>query len=226
MIKNSIKIKKQIINVFNFRRAIKEFDSRKKISKQDFNIILEAARLSPSSFGFEPWKLLILQNTNLREKIRPVCWGAQKQLPTASHFVVLLARVGEDMRYDAEYIRKTMNELHKSTPEVIATRTEKLKNFEENDFALSNNRLLFDWACMQTYIALGNMMTSAAFLGIDSCPIEGFNREQLEKILEESENLDREHFGVACMVAFGFRSQEPTKHNTRRSIDEITKWIV
>lgn len=69
--------KEEILNAFRFRHACKEFDSSKKISEDDFNFILETGRLSPSSFGFEPWKFLVLQNEAIREKLREVTWGAQ-----------------------------------------------------------------------------------------------------------------------------------------------------
>ncbi len=218
-------IKQQILAAFNFRHACKEFDASRKISDEDFNVILEAARLSPSSFGFEPWKFLVLQNMELREKIRPVCWGAQKQLPTASHYIILLTRKATDMRYDSTYIKTIMEDLQKSPPEVIKTRTQRTKNFQENDFRLTDERLLFDWACTQTYIALGDIMTAAALLGIDSCPIEGFNRENLETILTEEKILDKEHFGVACMAAFGYRLADPKRAKTRRSLNEVEEWI-
>jgi nitroreductase len=84
---------------------------------------------------------------------------------------------------------------------------------------------LFDWACTQTYIPLANMLTVTALLGIDSFPIEGFNRESLEKILAEEKVLDKEHFGVACMAAFGYRLADPKRAKTRRSLNEVEKWI-
>ncbi|MDP4098288.1 NAD(P)H-dependent oxidoreductase [Paenibacillus sp. P96] len=76
---------------FEFRHATKEFDPTKKISAEDFNVILETARLSPSSVGLEPWKFVVVQNPDLREKLRTVSWGAQGQMPTASHVVLILA---------------------------------------------------------------------------------------------------------------------------------------
>lgn len=218
-------INEQILSALNFRHACKEFNPDKKISEQDFKVILEAARLSPSSFGFEPWKFIVLQNPALREKIRPVCWGAQKQLPTASHFVIILSRTGADMSYDSEYIKSTMAEVQKSPPEVIETRIDRLKKFQQMDFNLNNETSLSDWASKQAYIALSNMMTTAALLKIDSCPIEGFNKQQLEQILVEEKILDKQHFGVACLVAFGYRSGPPKKPRTRRPLDKIIDWI-
>ncbi|MBN4863246.1 NAD(P)H-dependent oxidoreductase, partial [Staphylococcus sp. EG-SA-32] len=81
-----------IIDAFHFRHATKEFDPTKKISDEDFNTILETGRLSPSSLGLEPWHFVVVQNKELREKLKAYSWGAQKQLDTASHFVLIFAR--------------------------------------------------------------------------------------------------------------------------------------
>lgn len=217
-------IKKQILEALNFRHACKEFNSDKKIADEDFNLILEAAHLSPSSFGLEPWKFIILQNQKLRAKILPVCWGAQKQLPTASHFVIILARKAVDMKAGSEYLKRFMNEVQHSSQETIEKRMTRLHEFQEKDFKLKNDDALFDWACKQTYIVLANMITVASFISIDSCPIEGFNREQLEKILSSEKILDNKHFGVSCMVAFGYRKNESSP-KTRQTMDKITEWI-
>ena len=81
-----------IVDAFHFRHATKEFDPAKKISDEDFNTILETGRLSPSSLGLEPWHFVVVQNKELREKLKAYSWGAQKQLDTASHFVLIFAR--------------------------------------------------------------------------------------------------------------------------------------
>lgn len=217
--------KEQLLAAFNFRFACKEFDPARKIPRENFTAILEAGRLSPSSFGFEPWEFIVVQNMATREKIRAVSWGAQKQLPTASHFIVLLARKAADLRTDADYLKSIMSEVQKDPADVVERRLVRVKSFQENDFHLDNDRAFFDWACKQTYIALGNMMTAAAFIGIDSCPIEGFNREKLETILSKEKILDSRHFGVACMVAFGYRLDEPTEEKTRRPTGDVIRWI-
>ncbi|MEJ7185507.1 nitroreductase family protein, partial [Staphylococcus epidermidis] len=72
-----------------------------------------------------------------------------------------------------------------------------------------NERTLYDWASKQTYIALGNMMTTAALLGVDSCPMEGFDLDKVTEILSEEGILDTEHFGISVMVGFGYRAEEP-----------------
>lgn len=217
--------KEEILKAYNFRHACKEFDVNKKISKEDFDFILETGRLSPSSFGFEPWKFLVVQNEELREKIKSVSWGARTKFPGASHFVVILSRKKGDMIYNSQYISNIMTKVQYIPEDIAVDRKKSYEGFQKDDFKLlENDRAIFDWASKQTYIALGNMMTAAAQIGIDSCPIEGFNREKLEKVLEKEEVLDRNKFGVSVMVAFGYRKANP-RAKTRQSIDEIVEWI-
>jgi len=217
---------KKIIEAFYFRHACKVFDTQKKINEDDFSTILETGRLSPSSFGFEPWKFLVVQNRELREKLKFVTWGAQNTLPTASHFVVILARKQKSIRYDSDYITHMMYDVHHIPEAQAEQRRSFYKTFQEEDFKLlESERATFDWAGKQTYIALGNMMTAAAMLGIDSCPIEGFKAEELEKLMAEMFGIDTEEFGVAVMVAFGYRvNEQPVK--TRQSMEEMTQWYM
>ncbi|WP_459480032.1 NAD(P)H-dependent oxidoreductase [Clostridium saccharoperbutylacetonicum] len=215
----------QIIDAFQFRHACKKFDSTKVIPTEDFNTILEAGRLSPSSFGFEPWRFLIIQDSKLRKKLFPVSWGAQNSLDGASHFVIILARKKIDTLYSSEYITNIMSEVQKLSNEIADGKRAAFEKFQKNDFnLLETDRALYDWASKQTYIALANMLTTAAFLGIDSCPIEGFNINEVEKILQEEGILDAEHFGVSVMAGFGYRVQEPYP-KTRQTLDNIVQWI-
>lgn len=217
-------IKKQILDAFMFRNACKEFDPTKTISNEDFNFILETARLSPSSFGFEPWEFLVLQNKSIREKIKPFCSGAQLQLPTASHFVIILARA--DMQYDSDYVMRIMKEVEHLPEEIVKMKYDFFKNFEENDYKLfESERAMTDWAKKQVYIPLANMMTSAAMIKIDSCPIEGFVPDKIQEILAQEGLIDPNKLKVACMVAFGYRAAEPMFPKTRQSLDDIVKWV-
>ncbi len=217
-------LRKQILDAFNFRHACKSFNAEKKIAEEDFSFILESARLSPSSFGFEPWKFLVIQNPVLREKIKPVCWGAQGQLSTASHFVIILARKESGMHYGSPYIQDHMRTVSHLPDDVIKMKGDFYRDFQTSDFKLTESpRAMFDWSCKQTYIALGNMMSVAAQIGIDSCPMEGFDREKLEPILVEEGLLDTTEFGVSVMVAFGYREHAPYP-KTRHSEEAVIEW--
>lgn len=215
----------KFIEAMKFRHATKEFDSSKKISEKDFNTILEYGILSPSSFGFEPWKFIVIQNEELRAKLKEFTWGAQGTLPTASHFVIVLARKVNGMKYDSKYIKHMMEdvkELPKDVQEVYSGFYEK---FQKEDFnLLQSDRTMFDWASKQTYIAIANMMTGAAYMGIDSCPTEGFDATLTEKFLEEELGIDTNEFGASVMLPFGYRKDEPKREKVRQSVDTVSTW--
>ena len=218
--------KEEILKAYYFRHACKEFDVNKKISDEDFHFILETGRLSPSSFGFEPWKFVVIQNQELRNKLLPVAWGAQKQLPTASHFIVILARKKEEMLYNSSYISNFMENIQQLPEEVVTMKRGFYKEFQESDFQLlESERAMFDWASKQTYIALGNMMTAAAQIGIDSCPIEGFHQEKVTAILKEEGIISDDAFGISVLAAFGYRAEEAKHNKTRQTMDKVVEWI-
>lgn len=218
--------KQAIIDAFQFRHACKEFDATRTISADDFEFILETARLSPSSFGLEPWKFLVLQNRALREKMLPYVWGGQKQLPTASHVIVTLIRKTEFMRYDSDYVQDFMRQVQKFPEDAAVARSAILQKFQQHDFALlDSERAMTDWGGKQTYIALGNMMTAAAMIGIDSCPIEGFERDSLEQLMADEINVDLNAWGLSYLVAFGYRKGAPARTKTRQERDAVVQWF-
>ncbi|MFC1885281.1 nitroreductase family protein [Thermodesulfobacteriota bacterium] len=115
--------------------------------------------------------------------------------------------------------------VQKLSEDVIKVKNSFYENFQKNDFKLlDNERSLFEWACRQSYIALANMMTSAAMIGIDSCPLEGFVAEKIEAVMENDFGIDPEKFGVSCMVTFGYRKAEP-RPKTRQPLDKIVEWV-
>ena len=221
---NTTDKQQELLTIMDSRRAIKSFDPTKKISDEDFEFILEVGRRSPSSVGYEPWRFLVLQNEEIREQIREVSFGAKGQLPTASHFVIILAR--KDARYDSDYIDHLLKNVKKISPDIVEQMKGAYKNFQEVDMKiLDDERNLFDWASKQTYLALANMMTMAQQIGIDSCPIEGFNYEAVTKILVENKLIDPEVFGVSVMAAFGYKEKDPEFASIRQPLSDIVQWV-
>lgn len=216
--------KEDIINAYQFRHATKEFDATKKLSDEEINFILQTANLSPSSFGFEPWHFVVVQNQELRELLKPVAWGAPLKLDTASHFVLGLSMKAPMTKWDSEYITHMMKDVKQLPAEAIEMYSKFYREFQERDFNLDNDKKLFDWASKQTYIALGNMMTAAALTGIDSCPIEGFQQEKAEALLRERFDIDTDKYGLSFMVAFGHRKAEPPFAKSRRNFNDIVSW--
>lgn len=218
-------MKDKILEAYNMRFACKAFEADKKISDEDFNFILETGRLSPSSFGYEPWKFLVVQKPELRAELKEYAWGAQGQLPTASHFVIILVRKPVDMKFGSKYIDHMMANVKQLPLEAQDLYRQFYKNFQLNDFDLTDDRKLIDWASKQTYIALGNMMTAAAMIGIDSCPIEGFDAKKVTELLTEKGLMDADHFVPAVMVAFGYRDESQDMFpKTRQSMEDIVIW--
>ncbi|TKD66024.1 NAD(P)H-dependent oxidoreductase [Flavobacterium sp. ASW18X] len=216
--------KEDILKAFNFRHATKEFDSTKKIPDTDFDFILDTAHLSPSSFGFEPWHFVVVQDKDLRESLKPFAWGAPLKLDTASHFVLGLAMKAPMVKHDAQYIDDMMRKVKQFPDDVVEMYSNFYREFQERDFNLDTDKKLFDWSTKQTYIALANMMTSAALVGIDSCPIEGFHQTDIEPLLRDKFGVDTNKYGLAFMVAFGYRKANPERSKVRREKSDIVTW--
>ena len=216
--------KEDVLNAFQFRHATKEFDASKKLSEDDINFILKTANLSPSSFGFEPWHFVVVQDKELRELLKPVAWGAPLKLDTASHFVLGLSMKSPMTKWDSEYITHMMKDVKELPEDVMEMYSKFYREFQERDFNLDTDKKLFDWASKQTYIALGNMMTASALVGIDSCPIEGFHQEKVEKLLQDNFDIDTTKYGLSYMVAFGHRKEDPARPKSRRAFDSIVTW--
>lgn len=213
--------KDEVLNAFQYRASTRSYDGSRKISDEDFHYILELGRLSPSSVGSEPWQFLVLQNPELRQQIKPYCWGIPT-METASHIVVILAK--KNARYDSQYFdaviaRRGLSGEAKDRALAV------YKKFQSEDIAiLESERSLFDWASKQTYIALANMMTGAAMIGIDSCPIEGFAYKDVNQLLADAGLFDANEWGVSVMCTFGYRDKE-IRPKSRKTFDEVVKFI-
>lgn len=210
-------MEKTFMEAMDFRHACKIFDETKKISDEDMRFILEAGRKSPSSFGQEGWKFLVITNEELRAKLKPFCWD-QPQITTCSHLVIVLAAI-EAVKPESgipalRFARREMpqdkkdfyNKLYKDHLTVT-----KVLDSDEN---------VYSWTARQTYIAAGNMMTAAAIKGIDSCPIEGFDKAKVEEVL----GLDTKKFQLSMVLPFGYRIN-PQSTQIRLPFEEVIEFI-
>jgi nitroreductase len=203
-----------VIDALKFRHACKKFDPLKKIPGPVLDTILEAGCLSPTSFGMEAWKFLVLASDDIRLKLRPACWD-QAQVTDSSHVVVILTRPSL-IDPSNEYVLNSF--LRRKLPEDI-TRAymEKYKAHMETEVFSRMNA--YAWCSKQCYIGLANMMTAAASMGIDSCPMEGFEKDRVEAILE----IDTQQFEVAVLVALGYRAGEQTPRR-RHDRDQLIEF--
>ncbi|WP_343288290.1 NAD(P)H-dependent oxidoreductase [Turicibacter bilis] len=213
----------QILDILNFRHACKEFDSSKKISDSDFEIILKGGQLSPSSMGIEPWKFLVIQNESLREELATVSWGGKKQIPSCSHLVILLSRMPKELKHDSSYIHHLLTEVKQMPQEAVENFKGVIKMIEDTRFQ-NNEQALLNYSCLQTYIAAANMMTVSAMQQIDSCAMGGYDQKAVEEILIKHNLLNKEEFYLTLMIAFGYRINEPTP-KTRQSLNDLVVWV-
>ena len=208
-------MEKTFMEAMDFRHACKIFDETKKVSSEDMNYILEAGRKSPSSFGMEPWKFLVITNEDLKEKLKPFCWN-QPQITTCSHLVVILAAIDAVKPQSGEVERKFKRR------EMPQDKLDFYMGLYSSHLAdtLSSDENIYAWTAKQTYIAMGNMMSAAAIKGVDSCPIEGFEKQNVEKVLD----LDLTKYQVSCIVPFGYRINEQSSQ-LRESLEKVVEFI-
>ena len=211
----------EVMDILNFRHACKEFDSTKKISSEDLEVIIEGGRLAPSSVGIEPWHFIIIENQELKDELAKVCFGGTKQIPTCSHFVIFLTRTPKEVRSNSDYINHLLKDVQ-HLPEDAAS---KMKGFLKMvDDIVGDDRNMQAYANEQTYIALSSMMLSAAMLKIDSCTIGGMDKKAVEKILVDRGLIDIDKFQVTVGCAFGYRVKE-AKPKLRQPIKEVVTMV-
>ena len=206
---------KSFIEAMNFRHACKKFDPDRKIPEQEFQQILEFGRLSPSSFGMEHWRFKVIQTPEKRKALREACWN-QPQVTEASHVVVVCA-ITKDVKPGQNYVEKIFAR-RKLPPEATQAYLQRYAEFHKTEVEPCMST--YAWSAKQCYIALANMMTGAASLGIDSCPMEGTSKTEIEKVLA----LDTEKYEEAVVVAFGYRAGEQTPR-LRQDMDELVEYL-
>jgi nitroreductase len=167
-----------LLDALQWRYATKKFDPAKQISAADWAVLEQALILTPSSYGLQPWKFVVVTDPALKAKLRPASWN-QSQIEDCSHLVVFLAK--EDItEADVDRFVARIAEVRGVTPESLAA----YKGFMMGDLVNgARHAVIGEWAARQVYIALGNFMTSASILGIDTCPIEGLDPAKYDEIL-------------------------------------------
>lgn len=198
----------QLIEQLNWRYATKHFDSRHKISPEDWAALEEVLVLSPSSFGLQPWKFIIVTDSAVREKLVPVSWG-QRQIADASHLVVFAIKTNLSER-DVENYQKRVAQIRGVPLESLNGLRDMLMGSIINGMDATERRA---WATRQVYIALGNFLNSAALLGVDACPMEGFQPEKYDQIL----GLDARGLSAVVLAAAGYRD-ETDKYGTLKKV--------
>ena len=185
----------QLLAALDWRYATKKFDPTKKIPAETWAALERSLVLTPSSFGLQPWKFIVVTNPAMKAKLLPLSWN-QAQVVDCSHLVVFAMRKGVDEAYVDKFFARQM-ELRGDTVESLAGYRGMMTGFVKN---IASNGLLDQWATKQVYIALGQFLTATALLGVDACPMEGINPGGYDEAL----GLAGSDFAtlVACPVGY------------------------
>lgn len=207
--------KDEILKALNWRYAVKIFDKNKKITNEDLNTILEAGRLSPSSLGLEPWHFFVIIDEKTREEIYK--YSNQPKILDASHLIILTYKTNLE-----EIIKERLERTAKIQNQKIEDLV-KYKSFLEEGTKGKTELELQSWLKAQTYIALGTMTQTASLLEIDNCPMEGFQNEKIDEIL----NLKNKNLKSATILALGYRGIDPQneKPKIRKSFEDVITLI-
>ncbi len=188
-----------LIHQLEWRYATKRFDPTRKIDPGTWDSLIESLVLTPSSYGLQPYKFIVVTDPALRAKLRTVSWG-QAQIEEASQLVVFAIKKDMGKAHIAHYVDRIA--------QVRGVSRDSLEGFEGmmvGNLVDSLRATTIDqWSARQTYIALGNFMTSAALLGVDTCPIEGLDPAAYDQIL----GLEAEGYATVCVCAAGYRSAD------------------
>lgn len=208
----------ELLEHLNWRYATKQFDSAKEVALQDIEKIKDAIRLSASSYGLQLYKVLVIKDLELRQQLKTASWN-QPQITDASHlFVFCNYTLVQDNHVD-EYLNLAA-EARQSSPEAVKEYgrviKEKIKTLPDSE--------RHHWTVRQTYLALGNLLNACAELKIDSCPMEGFDNNRYNELL----NLTEQGLNAAVIAPVGYRSvNDKTQHypKVRRPAEQLFELI-
>lgn len=186
----------ELLKVLNWRYATKKFDPERKLDDRQREGLLEALRLSASSMGLQPYKFIHVKDSKLRKELRNYSHD-QSQITDASELIVFAAKTEIDEEY-VEHFARLEGELRNRNEQQILRKKEKTLSYLKG----KGEEELFNWNCRQAYIAIGNLLTTAAVLGIDACPMEGINTNAYDRILQ----LEDVNLRSLAVVTLGFRS--------------------
>ena len=197
---------KDILSLRNWRYATKKFDSSKKIPSEELHQVLEAIRLSASSYGLQPYEILVISNPEVREELRPHSWN-QPQITEASHILVFASRTDFDEQMIDDYLDE-ISRIRKIERDSI----EGYGDFMKKTLTPWTKERKAEWSARQAYLALGNALQAAAELDLDSCPIEGFVPEEYNRILA----LSDKQLSACVVMALGYRSEEDVNQHLKK----------
>lgn len=196
----------ELLNCLNWRYAVKQFDTERKIPINQWAVLERALVLSPSSYGLQPWKFIVIEDMQMRQRLLLPAMG-QRQIVDSSHLVIFAARTSITESDISHWLDRVMTVRKISDEKVTAYKT----TMNGDLVTGPRHAIAAEWAKRQAYLALGVFLTSAAVIGIDTCPMEGFDPKAFDDIL----GLPALGYTSAVIATAGFRS--PNDHTANET---------
>lgn len=187
-----------LLEALSWRYATKAFDPTRTIPEATWKALEASLVLTPSSYGLQPYRFLVVENSELRAQLRPESWG-QSQITDASHLVVFLARKDMSATYVDQYLARIAEVRGQKVEDLAGFRTLLMANLVDG----VKGAHIPEWAGRQAYIAFGQLMLSAALLGVDACPLEGLDAQAYDRIL----GLEDGEYRTVAACALGYRAE-------------------
>lgn len=205
-----------LIERLNWRYATKKFDNTRKLSKEKLDILIKAFNLTPTSYGVQTMKMMVISNDAIKNEMVKHCFN-QQQVKNASH--VLAICVQEEVNEkDADAYFDNVVRIRK-TPEIILSKYRK----ELKEFIRSKSKKDIDnWCVNQAYIALGNLMIACAVEGIDCCPMEGFVPQEIDSLL----NLKEHNLRSVLLLPIGYRAKDDMFSQLKKVRKDLSETVL
>jgi nitroreductase len=188
-----------LLSALTWRYATKKFDPTKTIAAATWTALEDALVLTPSSYGLQPWQFLIVTSPKLKAELKPLSWN-QAQVTDCSHYVVFTIKKNLTAADVDRFVARTAEIRNTTVESIMGYRNIMVSDVVHGARSFNVN----EWATRQTYIALGNFMTSAALLGVDTCPMEGIEPVKYDKVL----NLHETGYSTVVACAAGYRAED------------------
>jgi nitroreductase len=187
----------QLLSALEWRYATKAFDATRKIPADIWAALEKVLVLTPTSYGLQPYRFLVIDNSEVRAQLLPHTWN-QKQVVEAAQYVVFTVRT-EMTEADVDKLIKRLTEIRQVPEESLNFYRQMMVGDVVNG---PRGKMAREWAARQAYIALGNLMTAAALLGVDACPMEGLDPAEYDRLL----GLQGSGYATVVALALGYRA--------------------
>jgi len=203
-----------ILDALEWRYAVKKFDDKASLTEQQILEVKKVFNLSASSYGLQPYKMIVVQNPELKEKLVPASFG-QQQISQSAAILVFAVRTDFGMDYIDQFFKDMSTKR-----QIPLENLERYKNFMKGSFANKSEDEISSWATKQVYLTMGHMLASLAALQIDACPMEGLDPQAYDKILD----LDAKQLKTIVAMPIGMRAPDDasaTALKVRKDLSDI-----